>query len=546
MSSIVEKLKKFFAPLSTAQRVLFAGLVIALLVFIGTLFYWALRPNYALLFGSLQNDAAQQIIKKLDEQGVEYKLKDGGQAIYVSRDKVDELRVQMAPVGAPKSDQKGYELFDSNSLGMTDFMQQLNKKRALEGELSKSVNSLKQVKSSRVHLVMPERSPFKETSVKASASVLVSLKQGQSLSKDQVEGISSLIAGSVEGLNKTAITIIDQTGKRLTNIAKQDSDEYADAKNWMKSQQQTEHYLTKRGQTMLDRVLGPGNSIVRVSVDQNFDSVVRKSNKVDPESRTLISEQKKQETHTNKGSDMVPVDKFTPVKQRGKTAVTSNKKDEVSSRTRNYEVTKTNEVYKKAKGKINKLTASVLINYKQVLTTNKSGKQVWKSKPYSKKEIKGFKKVLSSALGVQASRGDEITIEQVKFWDPSQMNPQGNMLENPWPWSRVLRWGLILATILAVIALLNSLRKRVGSDEPGLLLGTDGSGGEIYLSDQGDKSINELDKEELKELINNKEESDKPALEEKKYDLEEIVNLVELKPQKAAKVVRAMIITNED
>lgn len=541
MNGIAEKLKKFFAPLSAAQRALFVGLVIAIVVFIGGLFYWALQPNYSLLFGSLQDEAAQQIIKKLDEQGVDYELKNGGHAIYVNKDKVDELRVQMAPIGAPKSDQKGYELFDSNSLGMTDFMQQLNKKRAIEGELAKSISSLKQVKSSRVHLVMPERSPFKQTSVKATASVLVSLKQGQDLTKDQVEGITSLIAGSVEGLKKEAITIIDQTGKRLTN-SKQPPSDITEVGNWMKSEQKTELYLTQRGQTMLDRVLGPGNSIVRVSVDQDFDSLVRKSNKVDPESRTLISEKRNQETHTNEGSDMVPVDKFTPVNQRGKTAVTSNKKDEVNSRTRNYEVTKTNEIYKKAKGKISKLTASVLINYKQVLKKDKQGKMVWQSEPYSQKEIQGFKRALSSALGIQSSRGDEITIEQIKFWDPSQM-PQNDMLNNPWPWGQTVRWGLILLTLLAVIALLNSLRKRAGAGSSELLLGTDGKGGQVYLDSQGNESIGKLTKEELQELIS-EETGHTPALEEKKYDLEEIVNLVEIKPEKAAKVVRAMIISN--
>jgi len=540
MNGIIEKFKDFFAPLSAPQRALFIGLVLAIILFIGGLFYWALQPNYSLLFGSLQDDGAQQIIKKLDEQGVDYELKNSGHAIYVNKDKVDQLRVEMAPLGAPKSDQKGYELFDSNSLGMTDFMQQLNKKRAIEGELSKSISSLKQVKSSRVHLVLPERSPFKQTSVQASASVLISLKQSQDLTKGQVDGITSLIAGSVEGLKKGSITIIDQTGKRLTNTKQQDT-EIAEVGNWMKSEQKTELYLTHRGQTMLDRVLGPGNSIVRVSVDQDFDSLVRKSDKVDPESRTLISEQRSQETHNNKGSDMVPVDKFTPVNQRGKTSVTSNKKDEVTSRTRNYEVTKTNEVYKKAKGKISKLTASVLINYKQVLKKNGQGEMVWQSEPYTQEEIQGFKRALSSAMGVQENRGDKITIEQVKFWDPSQM-PQNNMLNNPWPWDQMVRWGLILLTLLAVVVLLNSLRKRAGSSE--LLLGSDSHGGQVYLSGQGSESIGKLTKEELQELIN--DEDNRPhALEEKKYDLEEIVNLVEIKPEKAAKVVRAMIISND-
>lgn len=545
MNSIIERFKKFFEPLSSAQRTLFVGLSVAILVFVGSLFYWALRPSYTLLFGSLKSDVAQQIVQKLDERGVEYELKNGGQAVYVQDDQVDQLRVELAPIGAPQSDMKGYELFDSNSLGMTDYMQQLNNRRALEGELSRSINSLKQVESSRVHLVLPERSPFKETSVKASASVVVSLRQGDELNPKQIEGITSLIAGSVEGLNVQGITVIDQTGKRLTDGKKEDN-EFAGEGGWLKSEQKTESYLTERGQTMLDRVLGPGNSIVRVSVKQNFDSIVRESNTIDPETRTLISEQKSEETHSNQGSEIVPIDEFTPVEQRGETAVTSTNEDEVSSRTRNYEVSETKEVFKKAQGEISNLSASVLINYKRVQTENEDGETVWESEPYSEEEIEGFKEVLSSALGVQAGRGDKVTIKQVEFWNPGVMTPDRDMISGPLPWNRLLRWGLIFASLIAVIVLVNSIRKGMASGQQGLILGNQfGDGQEVFLGDGEEGSLEGLTKEELEKLIDN-EAGDTPALQEKKYDLEEIVNMVELKPTKAARVVRAMLITDDE
>lgn len=316
MSSITEKFKQFLDPLSPAQRALFFGLSIAIVILVGTVFYWTLRPSYTLLFGSLESGSAQEITQALDERGVAYQLENGGRSIFVSSDKVDKLRLELAPLGAPKSDMKGYELFDSNNLGMTDYMQQLNNRRALEGELSRSVNTLKQVKSSRVHLVLPERSPFEQNAVKASASVLLTLESGSNLSKEGVEGITSLIAGSVEGLKADDVTIVDHAGNRLTDDGK-GQNELTDG-SWLTSERKTENYLTERGQSMLDRVLGPGNSILRVAVEQNFDSLVRESNKIDPESRTLISEQRNQEVHNEEGSEIVPIDEFTPVENRGK------------------------------------------------------------------------------------------------------------------------------------------------------------------------------------------------------------------------------------
>lgn len=546
MNSLIERFKVFFAPLSPAQRTLFGGLCVAIVIFMSTLFYWALRPSYTLLFGSLKNEVANDIVQNLKERGAEYKLENGGQAIYVHEDKVDELRVELAPIGAPQSDMKGYELFDSNSLGMTDYMQQLNNRRALEGELSRSINNLQQVESSRLHLVLPERSPFKQTSVEASASVIVSLKPGASLQKKQIQGITSLIAGSVEGLNAEGVTIIDQTGKRLTN-GEEEQGKFASDGDWLKTEQKTESYLTERGQSMLDRVLGPGNSIIRVSVEQNFDSVVRESNKIDPESRTLISEQQNEETHSVEGSELIPIDEFTPIGERGETAVTSTNQDEVTSRTRNYEVSETKEIFKKAQGEISYLSASVLLNYKKTLQENEEGERKWESKPYSEDEIEGFKEVLSSALGVQPERGDQIIIRQVEFWNPTGLSPEMDAVGTPWPWDKIFRWGLILITLIAVIILLNNLIKQIRIGNQGLVFGSELKDKQsMFLNAQEEESYEGLSAEDLQELVSDNEDDELPALEEKKYDLDEIVDMVELKPTKAARVVRAMLIIDDE
>lgn len=543
MNSITEKFKEFLAPLSTAQRTLFFGLVIAIMVFVGTLFYWALSPSYTLLFGSLDQEAAQEIVAELEERGVDYELNSGGQSIYVPGSRVDELRLELAPLGAPQSNMKGYELFDDNSLGMTDYMQQLNNRRALEGELSRSVNSLQQVESSRVHLVLPERSPFEEASVDASASVLITLKRGEKLGKQRIEGITSLIAGSVEGLDAKDVTIVDHAGNRLTD-ENQNKEIYASEDGGLQSEQKAEKYLTERGQTMLDRVLGPGNSIIRVAVEKDFDSLVRESNKIDPESRTLISEQRDEERHVQEGSEMVPMDEFTPVGDRGETAVVSSNEDEVTSRTRNYEVSEIKEVYKKSQGKISNISASVLLNHKQVMKENEQGEMVWETEPYSEEELQEFSEVVASAIGLQPERGDAITIKQVQFWDPSELSPRREMIDGPWPWSRILRWGLIFAALGLIVWLLYSMRNQVYG-QPGLVMQSAfGNKQEIFTDDHVDQRLENMSEKELEELRGSEDKEEVQALESKKYDLEEIVNLVEMKPDKAAKIVRAMLITN--
>lgn len=548
MSSFVERFNEFIEPLSTAQRTLFFGLVGAILIFMGTVFYWALSPSYALLFGSLDQEAAQQIVTELDERGVSYELDNGGQSIYVSDNHVDQLRLELAPMGAPKSDMKGYELFDNNSLGMTDYMQQMNNKRALEGELTRSVNSLQQVESSRVHLVLPERSPFQETEVKASASVLLTLKRGDKLDKRSVDGITSLIGGSVEGLEAKDVTIVDHAGNRLTN-EKQAEDSFASEDGWLESEQKTENYLTQRAQTMMDRVLGIGNSIIRVSVDQNFDSVVRESNRIDPESRTMISEQRDQQVQTEEGSEMVPIDEFTPVEERGATSVTTTSESENSSRTRNYEVSETNEVYKKAQGEITNITASVLVNHKPVETVNEQGETVYETEPYSDQELQEFRDVIASALGIQAERGDEITIRQVQFWNQEQQAPGGRMIDGPWPWTRILRWAVIFITLGLIAWLLFGIRRQIHGSQPGLVPLGD-SQQEVFVDGEVPPELEGMSEEEIEELMGDEENEEIKALKSqrksKNYDMDEIINMVDMKPDKAAKIVRSMLISTDE
>jgi len=548
MDSLLKGFKDFFKPLNTAQRTMFVSLTAVIVIFVGVLFYWSLQPEYTLLFGSLDSESANEIVEDLDEQGVKYKVENGGQSIYVLSGEVHELRMKMASKGVKGSDVQGYELFDTNALGMTDFMQQVNNKRALEGEIARTINSLEQVDFTRIHLVLPERSPFRESSVEASASVILNLKRGKSLKNDQIEGITALIAGSVEGLEATAVTVLDQNGNRLTDGLQQNSD-YASGSIQMQLRQNTESYLTDRGQTMLDRVLGHGNSILRVSAEHDFDRLLRESEIIDPDSRTIISEERRSDVNTNEQLQQVPIDEFTPVDQRGETVIVGNTNQENSTQTRNYEVNRTREVYEKTQGEIKRLSASVLINYKQSVRQGEDGQTETVSEPYTDEEIEEYREIVRLALGIQPGRGDELSITQVEFFDPTVQGSDPYFQSPPITVNDWIRWIIILITIGLIVYLIFSIRKRLGADLEGALVKTPASSNQFddvpYVEEE--KNMEDLDEEEYEDFIDRKLSGKaRKQLEQKEYALEEIRDFIELKPSEASKVIRAYMTLEEE
>lgn len=546
MNNYLESFQEFFGPLSNAQRAMFVVLMLVVLTIIGGVFYWSQQEENVLLFGSLQPEVAQEIVTELNNRGISYELQESGRAIYVASDKVHELRLELAPMGGSFSDVKGYELFDTNALGMTDFMQQVNKKRALEGELARSINSLEQVEFSRIHLVLPERSPFEETSIEASASVILNLKKGQSLKKEQIEGITSLIAGSVEGLESANVTVLDQAGNRLTDEIDYDSD-LAFGSTQMQLRQKTEAYLTERGQSMLDRVLGAGNSILRVSVEHDFDRVVRESDLIDPDSRTVISEEKREQTNNDEVMEPVPGN-ITNNNQAGSVVVASNNNGS-TVQTRNYEVNRTREVFEKTQGELKMVSASVLLNYKQRFDEGTDGEQTLISEPYSEQEVEEFKEVVKVALGIQDDRGDQLTVKQVEFFDKHPIDTGDFFTGQPTFTNNILRWSLIGITFVVIILLINSIKKKSGVDELKFVsnfeAGDQLEGAEKQNSLTGESSgANQLESAEGGEGQSG--ESQTKKLPEKKYNKDEIVNFVELKPAEAAQVMRAMMASVEN
>jgi flagellar M-ring protein FliF len=439
------------------------GLLLSLVIIIsGAIFFWAQQDEQVLLFGNLNSDNANAIVQKLDEKNIDYQISNGGNAIYVPSDKVHALRLELASYGGGNTDSKGYELFDSQSLGMTDFMQQVNQKRALEGELQRSINSLTQVKNSRIHLVLQERSPFEESSVEASASVILTLEPGNRLSNNQTAGIASLISGSVEGLSPNSVVILDQLGNRLSDDADRDSG--GDMGNiQMQIKQKSEAYLTEKGQSMLDRVLGAGNSIVRVSVEHDFQKVMREIDSFDPDSRIIISETNSDQTTEDIDREQINATDYTPVEYMDEALVIGQNNIESSTQSRNYEVSRKKEYIEETQGEITDITASILLNQKVEQSLDGNGEPVTVPIPYTEDQLNNFRNLLARALGIEADDGgsieDKIAVSQIEFeYSPYRENIdyQNNQ---PSDFSDIIRWSLIAVSMLLVAFLTNNVRK---------------------------------------------------------------------------------------
>ncbi|MEX0599702.1 MAG: flagellar basal-body MS-ring/collar protein FliF, partial [Rhodothermales bacterium] len=251
MNPFFQNVQAFLRRLSPGQKLSLGLVVVGGVGIIGAIAFWAGQPNYALLFGNLEPGDANQVVEALQADGVKYEIKNNGTAVYVPRDDVYELRLRFAGDGLVSDGPLGYELFDRGTLGMTDFMQKLNLKRALEGELSRTITNVRQVDVARVHLVMPERSPFRETQVEPTASVVLKLAGSSRLTSEQIDGITQLVAGAVEGLAPADVTVLDTRGNMLSNPNQGDADAISSSTQ-LEYQRSVEKHLTDKGQSMLD------------------------------------------------------------------------------------------------------------------------------------------------------------------------------------------------------------------------------------------------------------------------------------------------------
>jgi len=421
------------------------GIVVSMIASIAALVMlinWANKPTFGLLFSNLNPADASKIIDKLKQSSIEYQIGDDGKAILVPRDRVYELRLQMAGQGLPQTSVVGYEIFDKPSFGMTDFTQKVNFKRALEGELEKTILQLEEIDGASVHIVIPEKALFESEQKKTTASVFLRLKDGARLNPGEIGGVQKLVASSIEGLDAADVTIVDSRGTLLST--KNDGLEAMSAAQY-DVQTKVESYLTNKAQSMLDGVLGPGNAIVRITARLDFNRVEKTTELYDPNS-VVLSEQTMQERSSAPGD------------------TTANNSSRTNSVT-NYDVGKTVEKIVGTMGGIKKLSAAVMVNgkYTQV---EKNGETGVKYTPRTENEITQLTNIVKTAIGFDANRGDDLSLINIPF----ENNDQAYQVK-PKPGFQIQDYAnklIILAAMIGAVVVFLSIFSKVRKSEVGI------------------------------------------------------------------------------
>ena len=399
------KLWKAFNALSPSKRSSIIIVALASLVSLGVFIALINQEDYRVLFSNLSAEDTEKIVAILQKKGISYKIGSTGDSISVPSDQVSKLRLDLASSGLPQGGGVGFEIFDKKNFGVTEFVQRVNYQRALQGELSRTINSLDEVQRSRVHIVLPKKSLFVKEQEKPTASVIIKLKPGRKLQRSQIDGIAHLVASSVEGLQPEEVTIVGSNGNVLSKLQPESqSSKMTDTQR--EYQEGIEADMANRIQTMLERVVGQGDVVARVSADLDFRSIEETKETYDPEepvARSLHRRTKTSYAPINGGQSTV-----SPIKKK---ATNSSTKQEEKDETINYEINRVVSKIVMPVGKINRLSVAVLIDG----IYHKSNKGLEEFQPRSKKEMKSLENIVKNSVGFDAARGDQVIVTCVPF-----------------------------------------------------------------------------------------------------------------------------------
>ena len=376
------RLRRLWDELTLNQRVLIGSVGAGFVILLVLVVVWAAEPEYTVLYANMEPADASSIVDRLRGDGVPYQVGDGGRTIRVPQDRVYELRLSMAADGLPSSG-TGYELLDSNKLGWTDFVQKFQHQRALEGEIARTVQTIDEVQSARVHLVMPEPSLFVSQEKPSTASVVLHLKPGARLAPGQIAGVVHLVSSAVEGLTPERVTLLDTNGTLLSSphqdsLAGVTSDQLSIVQN-------VEKELTNKVQSLLETVLGVNKAAVRIAAEMDFE-------------------------HAE--STVESFDSDNPVVRSEDRSTTSNSDgSQTESATTNYEISKKVERKTAPAGKISRLTASVFVD--GTYSEGEDGSRSYV--PRTPEEMTKFQNIIKTAIGFDANRGDALTVENIAF-----------------------------------------------------------------------------------------------------------------------------------
>lgn len=425
-TKVFENIISFYTRLPLAQKIALPLLMVGSMFVIVFVARWARQPEYVTLFSNLEDSDAAAVVEKLKDMKVGYMLKDGGKTVAVTPpDAVHDVRLELASSGLPKGSSVGFELFAESKLGMTPQAERLQFLRGLQGELERTIMSIDAVKAVRVHITLPEKTAFVKRQAEPTASVLLRLKAGEEITPAQVKGIAHLVAGSVERLTPENVTIMDSKGTLLNQ--KQDAEQLNGADlTRLEYQRSIENGYARRIETMLSEILGVGGAVARVTAELDFSKFEKEEEAYDPAGQVMRSERMVEE---NSGKTA----------EGGVTGVVSNLTNDPSliappegskngslrrESVKNFEVSRAVSRTSSSTGKIARLSAAVLVDgqYTEVkVDAAADGAAAVRKqyKPLSADMIQRIENLVKQAIGFDATRGDVVTVENIKFAEPN-------------------------------------------------------------------------------------------------------------------------------
>lgn len=419
----MQGLLDFLKSLGAARLAAMGAVTFALIGFFAFLMVQMTAPVMVPLFTDLSVEDSSAIIRDLERQAIDYKLKNDGAIILVPKDKVARLRMKLAEGGLPKGGGIGYEIFDkTDALGATSFIQNINHLRAMEGELARTIRSIDRVQAARVHLVLPERPLFSRDKAEASASIVLKVR-GQ-LEQAQVRAIRHLVASAVNGLKPERVSVVDETGRLLADGATPDNpiggvgaDERRIA---------YENRMRSEVENIVSSVVGPGKARVQVAADFDLNRITQTQDKYDPDGRVLRSSQTREEQNSSsegKEGGQVSAANELPGSNKDGTNNAPNSKDQ-SKKTEeivNYEISRTTKTEVIEAGRLNRISAAVLVDGRY--TKNDKGEMVYEPRP--KEEIDRIAALVRTAIGFDAKRGDQVEVVNLRFADTTPVSAGG-------------------------------------------------------------------------------------------------------------------------
>jgi flagellar M-ring protein FliF len=412
VDSFLETLKGLGLP----RLALMLGITVGLFVFFIYLSARMSTPTMVLLYSELEPTDSAAIIQELDTKSVEYKVTPDGAKIMVPSDQVGKIRMALAEKGVPTGGSVGYsELFDKpQGLGTSNFVLNINKVRALQGELARTISSIDSVKNARVHLVLPDREIFTKEKKEPSASVFVVMKGSQELSREQVSAIQHIVASAVPELKSNQISIANDKGQLLARP----SDENG-AEGMMESaaalRKSRENDLTRKIEDVVFAKVGYGNARIQISADLDFDRITENQTKFDIDSQVVVSEQTvKENEDSNEANNPQPVTVQGNLPGGNNTGDSSSQSSTRRNRTEetvNRDTPRTERMVVQEIGRIKRLSVAVLVD--GVRTKDAEGKDLYT--PRSEQELKEIQRLVSSAVGLDTSRGDTIEVVNLQF-----------------------------------------------------------------------------------------------------------------------------------